>query len=181
MITYNICFIKQGGSLLLLNRESPSWMGCWNGVGGKLEKNESPRRSMVREIAEETNIHESAYHLSYKGLVSWTEDGDHFGGMYLYTADFPEDVEYTTPVKTSEGILDWKPIEWVLVPENQGIATNLPVIIKHLFEESPYHHHCAYIGGKLSSVSTETIEAATEDGERMLQYVKAFQALQLSS
>lgn len=50
-LKYNICFIKQGDRILLLNREKPSWMGCWNGVGGKLEPEESPTQSMIREIS----------------------------------------------------------------------------------------------------------------------------------
>lgn len=41
MYSFTICFIKQGNNILLLNRESPEWMGIWNGVGGKLEEGET--------------------------------------------------------------------------------------------------------------------------------------------
>ncbi|KIL42277.1 hypothetical protein SD70_01740 [Gordoniibacillus kamchatkensis] len=175
MIAYNICFIRQGNSFLLLNREFPSWMGCWNGVGGKLEKHESPRPSMIREIGEETGLSESEYRLEYKGLVSWTVDRHRFGGMYLYVAGVSEDAEYRTPVKTAEGILDWKAMEWILHPDNRGIAASIPAIMKYLFEPSPYHHHCTYLDGKLAAVSSEAIDAATEDSVKMEEYVKSFE------
>ncbi|MDT2194339.1 NUDIX domain-containing protein [Paenibacillus larvae] len=38
MITYNICFIRRGDQILLLNRQKSSWMGAWNGIGGKIEQ-----------------------------------------------------------------------------------------------------------------------------------------------
>jgi 8-oxo-dGTP diphosphatase len=50
-----------------MNREFPPWMGCWNGIGGKLEPDESPLESMKREIIEETNITDCE--LTFKGLV----------------------------------------------------------------------------------------------------------------
>ncbi|MNI50771.1 8-oxo-dGTP diphosphatase [compost metagenome] len=174
MIKFNICFIKQGNNMLLLNRDFPSWMGCWNGVGGKIEMHESPRQSMLREINEETYLSESEYHLSYKGLVTWTVDHEHFGGMYLYVAHISEDYVYSTPRKTVEGILDWKSIEWIMNPENQGLAANIPLIMNYMIEESPYHHHCTYLEGKLTTISSEAIEETTEDNERMKSYVELF-------
>lgn len=174
MITFNICFIRQGNHVLLLNREFPSWMGCWNGIGGKLEMHESPRNSMVREITEETEIAESDYQLRYKGLVTWTVDHQQFGGMYLYLAQIPEDRLYSTPRKTMEGILEWKSMEWIMNPKNQGLAANLPIILNYMNEESPYHHHCTYLEGKLSATSSEVIDDMTENSERMKQYVELF-------
>jgi 8-oxo-dGTP diphosphatase len=174
MITFNICFIRQGNHVLLLNREFPSWMGCWNGIGGKIEMHESPRQSIVREITEETDITESEYHLKYKGLVTWTVDHQHFGGMYLYSANISEEGVYSTPKKTNEGILDWKSIEWIMNPMNQGIATSIPLIMNYIKEESSYHHHCTYIEGKLAATSSEVINEITEDNERMKQYVEVF-------
>lgn len=170
MITFNICFIRQGNHVLLLNREFPSWMGCWNGIGGKLERDESPRDSMVREISEETALAESDYQLQYKGVVTWTSDHQQFGGMYLYEAQVPEDYVYSTPRKTSEGILDWKSIEWIMHPENQGLAANLPTVMKYLNEASPYHHHCSYIEGKLAGILSEVIDEKTEHREQMREY-----------
>ncbi|MDT2305198.1 hypothetical protein P7H21_16295 [Paenibacillus larvae] len=40
--------------------------------------------------------------------------------MYLYKACLDKSVTYETPLKTREGILDWKDITWILHPENRG-------------------------------------------------------------
>lgn len=56
MITYNICFIRRGDQILLLNRQKSSWMGAWNGIGGKIEQGESPVESVRREVLEETGL-----------------------------------------------------------------------------------------------------------------------------
>lgn len=174
MIIYNICFIRQGERVLLLNRERPSWMGCWNGIGGKLDSSETARESMIREIQEETGIAE--YELFYKGLVTWTSDGANYGGMYLYSAVVGDVLEYGAPVKTSEGILDWKSIDWILHPKNQGVASNIPYFLESaLWDERCYDHYCDFRGGKLVEVTREEIAADTEtlDGlERYLADVK---------
>ncbi|RCW50377.1 NUDIX hydrolase [Paenibacillus prosopidis] len=148
MLKYNICFIKRGQEILLLNREYPSWMGCWNGIGGKLELHETPRESMIREIEEETNIRD--YVLHFKGIVTWTSDGSNFGGMYAYVAEVSESFEYQTPIKTVEGILDWKKIDWIMHSQNVGVASNLPETLDLMLNDShSYDHHCVYLKGKL--------------------------------
>lgn len=162
MINYNICFIKQGDRILLLNRDYPVWMGCWNGVGGKLEPDESPLESMKREIAEETNIPECK--LTYKGLVTWMIDGTRFGGMYLYLGELPEDFQFATPVKTAEGILDWKAVHWILNPENKGISSNIPVFLERILNDPEcYEHHCVYRDGKLVDHALIKIDSSTEE------------------
>jgi 8-oxo-dGTP diphosphatase len=148
MLKYTFCLVKRGNEILLLNREKPYWMGCWNGIGGKLEQGEEPRESVMREIFEETGI--SDYRLAFKGLVTWTVDGSYDGGMYIYLAEVSDDYRYETPLKTDEGILDWKDIGWILSPDNLGIAENIPRCLeKVLFDSHCYDHHCTYEGGKL--------------------------------
>lgn len=71
MIAYNIGFVCRRDEVLLLNREFPGWMGCWNGIGGKLESGEALRNSMVREIREEAFLESGQYELQFKGLVTW--------------------------------------------------------------------------------------------------------------
>lgn len=51
--TTPICFIKQGEKILILNRNFPEWMGVWNGVGGKINDNETPLECILREVREE--------------------------------------------------------------------------------------------------------------------------------
>ena len=42
-------------------------MGMWNGVGGKIEENETPYEGIIRETFEETGIELSS--VTYKGTV----------------------------------------------------------------------------------------------------------------
>ncbi|PWV94525.1 8-oxo-dGTP diphosphatase [Paenibacillus cellulosilyticus] len=148
MIKYTICFIRQGSKVLLLNREKASWMGAWNGVGGKLEPNETPREGILREVAEETGIVLDL--IQFKGIVTWVVDGAMTGGMYTYVAELPEDYTYETPIKTDEGILDWKELQWILHPKNVGLAANIPESLeKLLFDPGCYEYRCFYSEGKL--------------------------------
>ncbi|MEW9698687.1 NUDIX domain-containing protein [Paenibacillus sp. SI8] len=161
LITYNICFVRRNNEILLLNRDKPSWMGCWNGIGGKVEQGEQPRTSMEREIGEETGI--SAYVLHFKGLVTWRVDGAGFGGMYLYVAQVDSHLEFATPLRMNEGILDWKHIDWIMHDENLGIATNLPKCLDIALKDSvPYDHHCIYEKGRLVAMSAHQIDASME-------------------
>lgn len=146
MLKYTLCLIRQGSKILLLNREKPSWMGCWNGIGGKIDEGEMPRAAMLREIDEETGM--DVDELMFKGLITWSYlDGSSFGGLYLYVAHFPENITYHTPRKTREGILDWKEIDWVLHPSNQGIADNIPPSLEAILHDPNCYNHHSYFDG----------------------------------
>ena len=123
MFKFTICFIKQGDRVLVLNRQSPEWMGAWNGVGGKIDRNETPLNGVLREVHEETGIVLEASQIQHKGYATWHGiDGSSLGGMYIFLAELPETVDYKTPIKTDEGILDWKDLSWLLHPKNRGVA-----------------------------------------------------------
>lgn len=156
MLRYTICFIKQGNKILLLNREKPDWMGMWNGVGGKIEAGETPKENIKREIYEETGI--EIEKVEDKGIVTWTVDGVKTGGMHLYLAELPMTVLYETPRKTDEGILDWKEIDWILHPDNIGVAHNIPYFLPIMLrEDSCYEYHCVFENGRLVEVSSNPL------------------------
>lgn len=148
---YTICFIRRGESVLLLNRERSPWMGCWNGVGGKIAQGESPYACILREVYEETGI-ELPFAVA-KGVVSWTFDGESAGGMYAYVAELPTAYTCDTPRLTSEGILDWKATGWVLDPQNLGVARNIRYFLPSMLsDEASYEHRCIFTDGKLERV-----------------------------
>ncbi|GAA3405736.1 8-oxo-dGTP diphosphatase [Paenibacillus hodogayensis] len=165
MLVYNLGLVRQGSHILLLNREAPSWMGCWNGIGGKLEKGEQPRASMIREMAEETGIVEADLH--FKGLITWSSpEGAGFGGMYLYVAVVTDAYDYPTPVKTAEGILDWKTSDWIKHPQNVGVASNIPYCLdKALYDDRCYHYHGLYENNKMIGQSSAPIDERIEADE----------------
>lgn len=155
MYPYTICFIQQNDSILLLNREKSPWMGCWNGVGGKIHTDETPYAGAVREIEEETGLY--LPDIVNRGCVTWDIDGERLSGMHLFHVRMKPDALYQTPIATREGILDWKSMEWIMHPENQGVATNIPYFIQWLVqEESRGHYHCVYRAGELLRIETKS-------------------------
>ncbi|CAM3924280.1 8-oxo-dGTP diphosphatase [Paenibacillus alkaliterrae] len=138
MLRYNICFIKRGEEILLLNRERA------------------------------------------KGIVTWTSDGSQFGGMYAYLAEVPEELAYPTPIKTDEGILDWKTLAWIMHEHNEGIASNLPKALAIILRETNcYDHHCVFINGRLAKQHAIRIHSELElDAAVRDQYLHSYSVVQ---
>ena len=120
MYKYTVCFVKNGNNILMLNREESPIMGVWNGIGGKIEKGETPDEGALREVFEETGIKVERYFS--KGTVSWETSNGELDGIYVYLYEVTNHLKLETPNKTREGILDWKSIDWILNPINLGIA-----------------------------------------------------------
>jgi 8-oxo-dGTP diphosphatase len=98
-------------------------------------------------------------HVTDKGIVTWTVDNSHSGGMYLFLGELPEDYRYETPRQTDEGILDWKPISWILDERNQGLATNIPKFMPLMLgDEKSYDHQCIFQNGQLMEVNSVAME-----------------------
>lgn len=172
MLAYTICFIKRKNDILLLNREAPAWMGVWNGVGGKLEPGETPRESILREVKEETGI-QLDEGIRFKGVVTWTVDQNRAGGMYLYFAEVEDHFEYATPLKTEEGILDWKDIDWILHRDNVGVATNIVHFLPLLLRDSYcYEHFCDFRNGRIVHTECERISNDVEQRDELLRELR---------
>ncbi|WP_079480305.1 NUDIX hydrolase [Halobacillus salinus] len=137
MFKYTVCFIKRKNRILMLNREKAPIMGVWNGVGGKVEKDESPEEGALREVFEETGIRVETYFS--KGTVRWENNNGEQDGIYVYLFEIDEDLTYEIPLKTREGILDWKSIDWILNPQNLGIAEMVAQYLPVLLSEKGSH------------------------------------------
>lgn len=156
MLKYTICFILRDNEILMLNRQSPSWMGMWNGVGGKIEANESAEECIIREIKEETGI--ITDNVEFKGNVCWEANGKDLGGMYVFIAKFPESYEYPAPRRTDEGILDWKDYSWLMHKENKGVVQNIKYYLpKMLDKQGPFNFMFEYEGMDIADVKEERL------------------------
>lgn len=135
MYKYTLGFVycPETKQVLLLNRQKAPWMGRWNGVGGKLDPNESPYECIVRETQEETGIKLPQY--QSRGIMRWFVDGEDHNGMYIFTAEVTKEevAAYRTPINfCHEGILDWKHLDWVLHRENSGVVDNVQLLFSTL-------------------------------------------------
>lgn len=159
--TLGFIHCKETNQILLLNRQKKPWMGRWNGVGGKLDPNESSYDCIVRETLEETGLFLPQYIL--RGVFLWDVEcsekvslgNDSIGGMYLFTAEVTKDQvrAYSTPrTSDGEGILDWKSIDWIANPRNMGLPDNIPPLLEHLFSAcSKDAFHTIYRDEKMQS------------------------------
>ncbi len=83
-----LIYIERGGAYLMLHRtkkENDCNRDKWIGVGGKLERDESPEECMLREAREETGLTLTRWR--YRGLVTFVSDVYETEYMHLFTAD----------------------------------------------------------------------------------------------
>lgn len=156
---YTLAFLKRKDEILLLNRNKSPWMGSWNGVGGKLQEGETPLECILREIKEETGIDVEPSKIQEKGFLTWEQFKALGNGLYLFLVELDPEFEYNTPVKVSEGILDFKKIDWITSLDNEGIAKNIPHFLPNVLNrEEQFHYHCVFNEKHvLESVSTSLI------------------------
>lgn len=143
-LKYTLIFLKCDDEILLINREKSSWMGRWNGLGGHIEPDESPENSAKRELFEEAGIKVS--NLQCLAHVGWivSDNPDTLGGMYCFLGEISSDQKILTPLKTDEGIIDWKKISWILDEKNSGIAGNIPYFLPSMLKGEFKKYLCKY-------------------------------------
>lgn len=135
----------------MLNRDFAPTQGLWNGVGGKMEEEETPKDCVVREVKEETGLDISSNNIVDKGTVSWDVDNKYSGGMYVFLVEVSEDLFYQTPKKVDEGILDWKKISWLLDNENFGVGEMIPYFLPTVLNtKGSLNHRCVLQNNKLT-------------------------------
>ncbi|WP_408007290.1 NUDIX hydrolase [Pseudalkalibacillus sp. A8] len=141
----------KGQEVLMLNRDKAPNKGLWNGVGGKLEPDETPEQSVIREVQEETGYCITSPR--YGGIVRWEVDDKEIGGMHVFFVHLTEQNRYPTPVKMDEGILDWKGLSWVLEKDNLGVVSNIRYFLPEMLKnDEPCDFLCIYRNGRLEQV-----------------------------
>lgn len=122
-------------------------LGKYNGLGGKIERDEDVVAGMRREILEEAGITCDA--LSLRGTISWPGFGkageDWFGFVFLVTA-----WSGTPHASNPEGTLEWVDIDRIdALPLWDGDRRFLPLV----FDDDPraFHGVMPYADGRMVS------------------------------
>jgi len=125
-------FTKDGKKVLLMKRKKEPYRDCWNGVGGKIEENETEIQAAIRECKEETGIilENPKLFITYKYPKSNSINSNTTLNV-LY--DFIDETEIE---ENYEGIYEWKDIEFAMDFNNKEIAgfSNISQFIKEIFD-----------------------------------------------
>ena len=125
-------FTKDYKKVLMVKRNKPPYKNCWNGIGGKIEENETEIQATIRECYEETEIKLDNPKLFITYIYPETNQmnkGTNLSVLY----DFINEVQ----VKSNyEGIYEWKDINFALDFDNKELAglANISQFIKEIFD-----------------------------------------------
>ncbi|MEK7570874.1 MAG: NUDIX domain-containing protein [Patescibacteria group bacterium] len=119
--------------VLLIHKNRPDWQkGRVNGLGGKIEKDETPLQAMSRELAEESNLLVAQDAWMTVGEMSFMG-----GEVFVFTVQYKGELKDAATV--TDEVVRWYPKD--LLPEN--INTNLnwlvPLCINKIKEGKPKH------------------------------------------
>lgn len=104
-IEANLAFIKKDDQVLLIRKKTGFGKGKINGPGGKLEPNETPLQSAIRELQEELCI--TPLDLKEKGILRF----QFTDGLSMYVTVFLGQNYTGTPTETIEAKPLWYPID----------------------------------------------------------------------
>lgn len=143
-LRYTLCFLTRGENVLMLHRNKPPNQGLWNGVGGRLEPNESARACVVREVHEETGFHLAG--VRFAGYLTWEGFEIPPGGIFIFTAAAPPG----EPSACREGQLAWKPRKWVF--SSPEVVSNIHVFGPYVLGGAkPQVYHFIYQNGIINN------------------------------
>ncbi|MET1163396.1 MAG: 8-oxo-dGTP diphosphatase [Pseudoxanthomonas sp.] len=130
-------------------RQDDQHLGKYNGLGGKIERDEDVVTGMRREIREEAGIECEA--LSLRGTISWPgfgKNGEDWLGFLFVVTQYSGTAYASNP----EGTLEWIPVSEIIgLPPWDGDRHFLPLV----FDEDPrgFHGVMPYRDGKMVSWS----------------------------
>ena len=138
--------------VLLIHRNArpdDQHLGKYNGLGGKIERDEDVVAGMRREIHEEAGIDCDA--MTLRGTISWPGFGKH-GEDWLGFVFVVDAFEGTALERNPEGTLEW--IEVDRIPELplwEGDRHFLPLVFDA--DPRPFHGVMLYRDGRMQSWS----------------------------
>ncbi|MEH7178321.1 NUDIX hydrolase [Neobacillus vireti] len=146
---YTLCFLKKDDEVLMLLRAKEPNKGKWNGVGGKIEHEETPVENCKREVLEETGL--QLKNQIFKGMIALNG----IECIYVFASnDFEGNI-----LPSDEGILEWKKLDWIL--SSKGVVENIPFFIEDVidFTIEPKVYDCSYSdSGELTEIQVKLFQ-----------------------
>lgn len=145
LVPRTLCFLlnKQQVLLIRYGESKGEWAGLFNGVGGHIERGESPLDACLREIHEETGLR--ALHVRLCGIATIDVATD--VGIALFV--FVGRAEGSPAPPTAEGEPIWVPLEsledYPTVDDLQQLLT--PALACYRGKTPPFHAHIPAPGG----------------------------------
>ena len=142
-IIATLCYIVKDDKVLMLKRvkkENDIHQGKYNGLGGKLEKGESPYDCAIREIKEESGL--SIKKPVLKGILNFPDfDGNNNWIVFVYLVrKFSGNL-----IDSKEGVLEWIDIKDILkIPLWEGDK----VFLKYVFDDKSFFYGTFYYKNK---------------------------------
>ena len=136
-------------SVLLIHRSARAddhALGKYNGLGGKIEREEDAAAGMVRELREEAGIEVTA--MTLRGTISWPgfgKSGEDWLAFAFLVTGFTGEVL----AENAEGTLHWVPITRLLageIPLWPGDRRFLPLVFDS--DPRPFHGVMPYENGQ---------------------------------
>ncbi len=127
-----------------VHREDDENLGLYNGVGGRLERDEDAAAGMIREVREETGLTVTA--MALRGTLCWVDFGpakrDWLAFVFLI-----DGVQGTPFSGNEEGTLHWVPIaDLDTLPMWAGDRLFLPLVFDD--DPRPFHGWMRYAGDR---------------------------------
>ena len=125
-------FSKDYKKVLMVKRNKEPYKDCYNGIGGKIEENETEIEAAIRECYEETSIKLTNPKLFITYIYPETNEtnkGTNLSVLY----DFVDEVYVES---NYEGTYEWKDIDFALDFNNKKLAgfANISQFVKEIFD-----------------------------------------------
>jgi len=125
-------------------RAGDEQFGKFNGLGGRMERDEDIATAMRREIREESGL--ECVRMSLRGTINWTGFGPQ-GEDWLGFVFRVEEYSGTPFDRNEEGPLEWVALDRLpTLPMWEGDRFFLPLVFDD--DPRPFHGHMPYDGGR---------------------------------
>ena len=138
IIPRTLSFITYEDDILLLKRSARAriFPGCYNGVGGHVERDEDVLTGAIREMQEETGL--SVFDPRLRGMIH--VDAGAANGIMVFV--FIARAASRDFVDSDEGTLEWVPRNGL---DGLPLVEDLPLILTQVLDDTPpFFAHTSY-------------------------------------